>query len=50
MELQKKSDLEEDSYRISRQYFMQKEGRLSLSKKVISLKHPPPEEGRTGAS
>ena len=30
-----KGDLEEDSYRIARQYFMQKEGRLSLNKDGI---------------
>ena len=30
-----KGDLEEDSYRILRQYFMQKEGRLYLNKEGI---------------
>ena len=30
-----KGDLEEDSYRILRQYFMQKEGRLYLNKDGI---------------
>ena len=30
-----KGDLEEDSYRILRQYFMQKEGRLYLNKEVM---------------